>query len=277
MKIGVSSYSYARWMRETDASLLDVCRHAAETGFDAIEFTTLGGEDRLALARELRALCEELGLDIAAYTVGADLASGDGCAAVEALCREIDIAAALGAPILRHDVCFSLPEGMTWEDAIKVMVPRIREVTSYARERSIRTCTENHGHIFQDSARVRALIDAVGDDNYRWLVDLGNFLCVDEPPEQAVRVAADYAIHVHAKDFYLYTDPATYPAASFATRGDRRLVGTVVGRGVVPVAKCLAILREAGYDGTLSLEFEGTEDVSEAIAEGYRYLRTLTK
>ncbi|MBO5897801.1 MAG: sugar phosphate isomerase/epimerase [Clostridia bacterium] len=277
MKIGVSSYSYARWMRETGASLLDVCRHAAKTGFDAIEFTTLGGDDRIAMARELRALCEELGLDVAAYTVGADLASGDGKSAVEALCREIDIAKALGAPILRHDVCFSLPEGMTWESAIEVMVPRIREVTSYAREQGIRTSTENHGFIFQDSARVRALIEAVGDSNYGWLVDLGNFLCVDEPPEEAVRVAASYAIHVHAKDFYQYTDPSTYPAASLATRGDRRLVGTVVGRGVVPLPSCLATLREAGYSGTLSLEFEGTEDVMEAIAEGYRYLRVLTE
>ena len=36
-----------------------------------------------------RALCDELGLDICAYTVGADLLNGDGEAAVEALYREI--------------------------------------------------------------------------------------------------------------------------------------------------------------------------------------------
>lgn len=272
MRIGVSSYSYSRYMRETGADLFDICRLAANTGFDAIEFTTLGGDDRTELATRLRTHCGELGLEIAAYTVGADLVAEDGEAAVSQLCREIDIAAALGAPLVRHDVCFRLPEGVTWEDAIGIMVPRIRQVTEYAQEKGICTCTENHGYIFQDSARVRRLIEAVGNENYGWLVDMGNFMCVDEQPTEAVRVAAPYAFHVHAKDFYFYSAD-NMPDEGFPTRGGNRLVGTVVGRGVVPVSDCLALLRRAGYDGVVSLEFEGGEDVLAAIDEGYRYLR----
>lgn len=273
MRIGVSSYSFARYMKETGASLLDVCRLADEIGFDAIEFTALSGQDRIALAGELRSLCEEQGLHIAAYTVGADLTVNDGEAAVEALCREIDIAVALGAPLLRHDVCFALPDGMSWEQAVLHLVPRIRAVTDYARQRGIRTCTENHGYIFQDSVRVQTLIEAVGDSNYGWLVDIGNFMCVDEHPIAAVRKAAPYAFHVHAKDFYLYTSDGVKPDGAFATRGGNALIGTVVGRGVVPVTSALRILKNAGYDGVVSLEFEGKEAVPEAIRQGYRYLR----
>ena len=65
MKIGVSSYSFGRYRRATGASLLDVCRKAKEIGFDAIEFITLDGEDHIAQAKELRALCAELGLESA--------------------------------------------------------------------------------------------------------------------------------------------------------------------------------------------------------------------
>ncbi len=272
MRIGVSSYSFSRYMRENGASLFDVCRMTREFGFEAIDFTALKGDDRLALARELRSLCAEIGLNICAYAVGADLLNmGD--AAVDALCREIDIAEALGAPLLRHDVCFSMPENMTWETAVDVIAPRARAATRYAENKGIVTCTENHGYIFQDSQRVRALIEAVGHKNYGWLVDMGNFMCADEKPSDAVRVAAPYARHVHAKDFYFYDSEKDAPAGAIPTRGGHCLVGTVVGRGVVGAADCLRILHESGYDGVVSLEFEGKENVPEAIVEGRNYLK----
>ena len=105
MKIGVSSYSFGRYRRATGASLLDVCRKAKEIGFDAIEFITLDGEDHIAQAKELRALCAELGLEISAYTVGANLMSEDVDAVVANLMHCVDVTEALGAKIMRHDVC----------------------------------------------------------------------------------------------------------------------------------------------------------------------------
>ena len=41
--------------------------------------------------------------------------------------------------------------------------------------------------------------------------------------------------------------------------------GTILGHGVVPVAQCLGILKRAGYDGIVSVEFEGLEPVMEAV------------
>ena len=121
------------------------------------------------------------------------------------------------------------------------------EITEYAATKGVRTCTENHGFIFQDSCRVKTLIDPVGDENYRWLVDLGNFLCVDEDPLSAVKVAAPYAIHVHAKDFlYKFKSDAVPPSNFFGTRNGNYLRGTIVGHGVVPVDACMAILKDAG-------------------------------
>ena len=38
------------------------------------------------------------------------------------------------------------------------------------------------------------------------------------------------------------------------------LTGSVVGEGLVDLAGVMAVLREAGYDGWLSLEYEGAED-----------------
>ena len=52
----------------------------------------------------------------------------------------------------------------------------------------------------------------------------------------------------------------------FGTRGGAFLRGTVIGHGVVPVEACLRILKNAGYDGTVAIEFEGMEPCEEAVA-----------
>jgi sugar phosphate isomerase/epimerase len=255
--------------------LFDVCRKAKEIGFDAIEFITLDGEDPIAQAKEIRALCQQLGLEISAYTVGANLMSEDVEAVVAQLCHCVDVTEALGAPVMRHDVCYSMPEGVSWQQAVARMVPHIRRVTEYAKAKGIRTCTENHGFIFQDSIRVKTLIEAVGHENYRWLVDLGNFLCTDESPLSAVRTAAPYAIHVHAKDFIFRPASSLDPEGFIRTRGGNYIRGTVLGHGVVPLYDCVKLLKQSGYEGTLSLEFEGLEDNIPALEMGYRTLRRL--
>ena len=58
-------------------------------------------------------------------------------------------------------------------------------------------------------------------------------------------------------------------------RGCNCLKGTTVGQGIVPVAQCLAILKRAGFDGFVDVEFEGTEDCATALSEGLAFLRTI--
>lgn len=46
-----------------------------------------------------------------------------------------------------------------------------------------------------------------------------------------------------------------------------------MGHGIVPVEQCISILKRFGYDGVLSLEFEGLEDTLTAVKCGHDYLR----
>ena len=39
MKLGVSSYSFAKYMKATGANYIDICNKAKEIGFDAIDFS----------------------------------------------------------------------------------------------------------------------------------------------------------------------------------------------------------------------------------------------
>ena len=47
----------------------------------------------------------------------------------------------------------------------------------------------------------------------------------------------------------------------------------VIGNGDVDVDRCIKVLKRAGYDGYLSIEFEGSEDCVDAIARGFAYLK----
>lgn len=276
MKIGVSSYSFRKYMLTTGASYIDICDKAKELGFEGIEFVPFTDCDPLEMAKKVREHCEKIGLPIIAYTVGANFLADDIEAEIARVKGCVDVCEALGAPLMRHDVASKLrPIHMySYEDAISEMAPRIREVTEYAEMKGIRTCSENHGFIFQSPERVEELILAVGHKNYGWLCDMGNFLCVDVDPAEAVYVAAPYAFHVHAKDFLFKPGNDLAPAGfGLVTGGGNYLRGTIVGHGVVPVRQCVNILKRAGYDAWLSLEFEGTEDNITALQQGLAYLK----
>lgn len=280
MKIGVSSYSFSQYMKKTGCSYTEICDLAKEMGFEGIEFIDLDPKkescgDIYECAKIIREHCDTIGLPIIAYTVGANLLSADPDAEVERLCKCVDIAEILGASIMRHDVCRELPKKhlYSYRDAIKDMAPYINKVTEYAKAKGIRTCTENHGFLFQSPERVEELILAVGNENYGWLCDMGNFLCADEDVIKSVSIAAPYAFHAHVKDFLWKPGTEDSPVGFFMTRGKNHIRGTIVGHGVVPVRNCIGILKSAGYDNWLSIEFEGAEDNLPALKSGLEYLK----
>ena len=274
MKASVSSYSFSQLLRSGEHTPLSLIALAKEMGFEAIEFTDLNppeGVAEIEYARALRAEAEKQGMAVAAYTVGANLLSTDIENEIARLKSKVDVAAAMGAPLLRHDAYFAFPENgpKDFDHYFTPVCDAFRRVTEYAETLGVRTTTENHGHICQDSERVERIMLGVDHKNFGWLVDIGNFLCVDESPIDAVRRAAKYAYHVHAKDFYR-SDTAE---GCFSTRGGNFLKGSPLGRGVVPVAECLHILKDAGYQGCVTIEYEGAEPCREAIAEGLALLK----
>ena len=263
MKICASTYSFGPYRSRGIDFMIE---KAAELGFDGIEIVegTFEGSADIKTALEVKKKCEEKGLSVASLCTGADLLYGDPEEQTKRLCGLADVTAAYGAAVMRHDVCYGFRAEKThrsYDDAIAVIAPVCLEVTKYAEGAGVVTCTENHGFFSQDSARVEKLINAVGHDNFGALVDTGNFMCADEDPNFAVGVMAGYARHVHAKDFYLKSGEELDPGAGwFRSRAGNYLKGTIIGHGDAHAAQSLGILKRSGYDGWISVEFEGMED-----------------
>ena len=283
MKIGVSSYSFAAYVGSGRLDLFGVITKAKEMGFEGIEFAGIGVDagspDAVPLAKKIKAACAAAGLPIINYAAGANFLRPDGWQPeAERLKADVRVAAELGAPVMRHDAGWGFPKehkGPTdFAAALPILADGCRAVTEYASGFGIKTTVENHGFFVQDSERCERLVRRVAHKNFGALIDMGNFLCADEDPVKAVGRMAAYAYHCHVKDFHVKPGTGPDPGKGFfKSRGGNYLRGAIVGHGNVDVPGCLAQLRRGGYEGWLSIEFEGMEDNITALSIGLENLR----
>lgn len=284
MKIAVSSYSFSQYLNKGRLNQFDCIGKAKEMGFDAIEFVDLTPHDGSSVEEYAKKLGEEakrLHFPVTNYSICADLlkgSNGDVRAEIERVKKQIDIAVLLGASGVRHDASYGFADGTRkfrgFDDMLPGLADACREITVYAAERGIKTMVENHGFFCQDSDRVEKLVNAVAHENFGLLNDMGNFLCADENPVTAIGRVAPYAFYVHAKDFHVKSGMIADPGEGFfRSRGGNFLRGAIIGHGDVPVKQCLAALKNAGYDGYVSIEFEGMEDALTGLRIGLANLR----
>ncbi len=122
-------------------------------------------------------------------------------------------------------------------------VAALREAAAYAAERELTILVENHpGTMTRTGIATRRLIDEVAHANVRALYDPANVLAdTDEPWETTLSVQLGTIAYVHVKDF---------------ARVDGTRRACCVGDGIVPWAEILPQLRDSGFDGCLSFEYE---------------------
>ena len=282
MKYSVSSYSFSAYLKDGRLTTFSCIQKAKELGFDAIEFVELSAPEGKTLsdyAKELKNEAARVGIEISNYAVGADFirgCDGDIEKEISRVCAQVDIAKILGCPVMRHDVTGGKTEHKFegYDNVLERLAYGCRRVTEYAESVGVRTMTENHGYFSQDSLRVEKLINTVAHDNFGWLIDMGNFLCADDEPAAAVGRAARYAFYVHAKDFIVKSGQQANPGRGFfMSRGGNFLRGTIIGHGDVPVMQFLYALKRAGYDGFITIEFEGMEDCIDGLSIGLDNLK----
>lgn len=279
MKTSVSTYSYGGYRSPSSLGINGVIDHAAKTGFDGIEFVEGEWQQDPDGAKKIREHCGECGIEPVAFLVAADFLNNGGADGRDEIARIeslIDTAAELGVKMLRHDVTGGVvgrKYSRGYDDVIPVLAERIREVTKYAEQKGIRTMTENHGFFSQDANRVEKLINAVAHPNFGALVDMGNFLCADENPNVSVGIMAPYAFHVHAKDFFVKSGLEPNPGDGwFMSRAGNYLRGAIIGHGDARVYQSIKTIVRSGYDGFITIEFEGMEDNLRGIELGYKNL-----
>lgn len=283
MKFSVSSYSFSQLTSRKTKKEIELIGLAASMGFDAIEFAEIHPDEGVNKIEYAKALAEEArknNIEIAAYCIGANLLKGQ--TEIDRLKDEVLVCEALGAPVMRHDATGGWDEDkkafLGFENALPIIINGYREVTEFAALHGIKTCIENHGYFCQHSTRVERIITGVANPNFGALIDIGNFLCADENSAEAVGRMVDYAIHVHAKDFHVKSGNEFNPGDGFfRSKAGNYLRGAIIGHGNVPVYQCISVIKNSGYNGYITVEFEGMEDCLKGIRIGLENLKRAVK
>lgn len=278
MKYAVSTYSFSQLLKSGEITQIGCLAKAKEMGFDGVELVSIGDFTDGSLfeyAKELSDESKKCGIELSNLAFTADFSVKEKYdSEIKRVKEMIDAAEILGVKNVRHDVVHGLGDYSSFGQMLPAIAQACREITEYAETKGICTMVENHGIVCQGGARVEQLFNAVNHRNFKLLVDIGNFMCADDDPITAVSRVAPYAGYVHIKDFLFKSGSGADPGKGFfKTRGQNYIRGTIVGHGVVPVKQCLDILTSAGYDGYVTIEYEGLEPALDGIAIGFENVK----
>lgn len=262
MQLSLSIYSLDQAFAADGMTVSDSVRFACGVGVEAIELGYYWQDE----AREIDAVCgalAETGLAVSGYLVSNNFALDDPAARrtqVEKVKHGIDAAKRLGTDVVRI-FAGKRPGGSFVADRDRV-VEALAECLAYAAPRGVRLAMEDHGGVGGTSEHLLYYAEKLASDHFGFVVDIANFLAnAGEEPLSAVRRVAPHALLVQAKDGIL--------------DGNGDWVPRLCGEGQVPLEEALIVLREAGYDGYVSIEYEVPIDCRIGIAHEVAYLRPL--
>ena len=296
MNIGLSSYSLDREIEQGRMTLGQAMDFAVAQGAQCMELVPFAfrfddpetGKIDLDAIKKVKKQAKDAGIILSNYSVLADFCK-EGEALEKEIARiyhEIDIAAELGVPSMRSDVCaFRRPQAKNtlkyFDELLPVMAGAAKQLCEHGKKVGVKILIENHGFFANGVDRVQRILNAVNDDNYGLLLDTGNIVCVDEDASIAARELAPITQMVHLKDFYIRTrdpgDSTQFDCAGswFRSRGGRYLRGAILGQGDLDIYETLGALKHAGYDGDIVIEFEGLEEAKYASSVGMRNARRI--
>ena len=169
-------------------------------------------------------------------------------AVVKNLKRVIEIAATLHCPLVRvYGGVEPFSQQGTWFcDCWTRTVEGIRQVALFAAKFGVRICIETHiGSLTMSVRDVVRLIEDVNMANVGMLLDYAWVeLAGVESGAEAIRKAARHIFHVHVKDWKL------------ESRLPLKKKSCLMGEGTVRWEEALKALREIGYTGYVSDEYE---------------------
>jgi sugar phosphate isomerase/epimerase len=240
MKLAFSTLGCPAW------DLEQIVSTATTSGYDGVEWR--GYQEEMELPRaaifagrarqETRRRFADAGLAFACMSSSVRLANASPEARQrerEAFAAYAELAAGLGSPMVRV-FGGNLPTGVTREAALPSMAAFLRELGEVAAAHGVTLVLETHD-AFSTGAHVAELLRQADHPAVGALWDLHHPYREGEAPETTMQLLASSLRHTHVKD----SQDGRY---------------TLMGEGDVPLARMIGLLRENGYDGWVSVEWE---------------------
>jgi sugar phosphate isomerase/epimerase len=168
--------------------------------------------------------------------------------------RSLQLAADLGAPHITTEPGGPLFEGQTWQSAAAVFYDELMPCVELAERIGVPLLIEPEpGLLIERFDQYLEFVHRVDSPMVGLNFDIGHAYCVGEDPQDWVAKMQRHTRHYHLEDIA-------------ATRVHEHLVP---GRGAIDFAATLAAVREAGYEGWLTVELYPYVDDPDAAAKAF--------
>ena len=218
----------------------------------------LGYQPHVALYEDpvlLRRKMEGFGVRFSQVDAAYPLSGKDGpVRGVAYVMKSIAWAAQVGCPRVDTTDGLHAPAGLSDEEAMDLMKHQYEQILEIAEAHQVTVNVEPHGYFTTKPPYMARMLDFVKSPCLRMNMDTGNTFIAGQDPLAFLERFADRVSHVHVKD--------VSESLAAATRGKQTGIAVsqcALGDGVNAgnIRKCLALLRDRGYDGVLSIECEG--------------------
>jgi len=249
---------------------------AKEFGLEYIEFGVVDGQDFIqglgyspavsldANPIRLRRYLEDNGLGVSQIDAGYPITGPMGATfGVRYVQRAIQFAAALGCPFVDTTDGQFKPEGYTDDEVLAITKENYRQILEWAEDYEVTVNIETHGPYTNDPEILDRMLNFFDTPRLRFNLDTGNTFIAGGNPVDFLRRFLPKLSYLHVKD--------VSESLAAALRGEETGIAmseSPIGRGVNAenIRTCLRLLREADWDGVISVECLGTpENLSASI------------
>ena len=205
-KLSLNAYSFNAPLRSGKTNLNEVIEFCASAGFDAVDLTGYyfpGYPEPPAdeYVYQLKRKTHQLGVAISGTGIRNEFALTDQAARgteVQLVKRWIEVAAKLGAPVIRIFSGKSLPEKFSREVVTDWITEDIKTCVAYGKEHGVIVAVQNHNDFIKTAAQAIELIKKVNSEWFGLVLDTGSF--VTNEPYSEIAKAASYAVNWQIKE-----------------------------------------------------------------------------
>ena len=277
-KFGISIYGVSRKIRTGELSPIAAFDRICDMGAEVVELVPFGFNlvETPELRKDFKAASARRGVAIGNYSLNANFLMLSREQYEQEMIRvkkHIDMTADMEIPTIRVDsAAFSRPMSENtmekFQEELPLILSTYEELCDYAKPLGLTVLLENHGFHANGSERVRQILTGVKRENFGHQLDVGNYTCVDDIPEIAVKKMISFAKTIHMKDFYLrpaHRDPGGAVEFScenswFRSVNGTFLRGSILAQGDIDIWDVMRTIKNSAFDGDIYLEYEGMEE-----------------
>jgi sugar phosphate isomerase/epimerase len=203
---------------------------------------------------EMKKMINRAGLEVPCLSAHSNLL--DTSYGVDYLQKAIRFAYILGAPMVNTSEG-PKPDWMTDEDAFRIMKYNLDRLLNMAENYNITLTIEPHGYYTTNAEGLLKIMNLSDSDRLAINFDTGNVTIAGNDSVETLKAVIDHVIHVHLKDI---TREMRKEGEEFGV-----VAGVAVGEGDVDIKGCIDVLKEHGYEGYLSIECNGVDQLRKSI------------